>query len=332
MALASIAGVAASEYLRREVTDQAPPDPMGGLHELAEPTEILPIDSLTLSSGDRLLRRVLETLERRPVVASRVRQRIHLDDQELSGAGVYFQKGVGKQRRTRWEIQSRGTDGAASLLQVLEDGRYLWTDRLLNGRRRVTRVDLNRLRTALYSQPRDGNSGVDVDPELAMVLSRGGLSQLIAELSRQMQFALINSQSTQKAEWLTLVGRWKPSALNRIWPHADAEGSRWPKQLPQRVVLQVKSADLFPYVIEYHNDQGSDASTAAGDDADGEPLGRFEFYEVQFAGAVDDRHFAYAPGAIQWSDVTSDVLRRLRTPAIPAMVAVDRTKRRPSPR
>ena len=284
-------------------------------------------------SADDWMKRILETLERRLTISCRVLQRVRLDDEELDGVGFYLQKGIGKQRRTRWEVQSQDADGVASYVQVLKDGRYLWTDRSRDGRRTVSRIDLNWLRTLLYSQTPEEQAGMRVAPELALIMARGGLSQLIAELSDQMHFQLAVADSSTTAEYLTIVGSWKPDALARLWPEArDGQATHWPSQLPWQVTLQVGRNDFFPHVIEYYKGK-VEAATGQGGGviADG-TLARFEFFEVDFARAVDDRHFNYAAGETQWADETTAAIRRLRK-SDPEQVAVtERFMQRVAPR
>jgi hypothetical protein len=264
------------------------------------------------SSGDPWLASVAAALERQSHMTARIRQRVNLKGEEFAGIGAFWQRGVGRQRSTRLELQTHAGAATASFVQVLDQNRRLWTDRKNELRRSVTRVDVNQLRAKLLNLPIGDSDGEFSGVESKMLLARGGLTQLIAELQRQFYFEAAHATGPDAAMRVTLVGRWKQSELDSRWPNLNsaAPTANWPEHLPFEVVLQVGRGDLFPYVIEYRRVLAGRKAGATGR-CPTALLVRFEFYDVRFDADIEDRRFTYTP-IDDWEEVTHEEFERLR--------------------
>ena len=283
-------------------------------HELPETP--LPVLDAT-ATGDQFLAEVLATLERRPSVAARLRHQARLHEDTLMGSGKYWQRGVGNQRVTRWEMQTQLAGQAASYVQVF-DGNHLWTDRTLPSGRAVHRLDVGRLQSRLRAAAA-GTRGLPAkaqwEPLVAAAAGQGGLTEMLADLLRRYTFAPPRSAQLNGLAVYALVGQWRRTELEKLWPElATAEDmSNWPRQLPHHVLLLVGKNNLFPYVVEHRRVEDAHLATSApGDRPTRDPLVRYELFEVEFAAALDDSLFEFKPGDVQWTDETTLVLERLR--------------------
>jgi hypothetical protein len=282
------------------------------------------------SDGNALMTRVVKTLEHWPNVAAQFRQVVRIADEPLSGAGEYWQQGVGNQRRTCWQWQTLVEDQKAVFRQVYDKNSHLWTDCRFPERRTVTRVDLIALRRELnllgdssgqgrageLGQSRTGEREEDLE-----ILARGGLSQLVAELRQCFTFGPPTVVVEEGRPLLVVVGRWRAEALSREWPSLapDAAGG-WPAHLPHHVVVKVGQSEFFPYVIEYR--RGADAALVGQTAATADPLARYEFFDVRWAVTMPERLFEFTATDVDWHDVTARTLERLRPPKPVAEVAL----------
>jgi hypothetical protein len=293
--------------------------------------EVASIDSKEpppTGNDDRLILEVLETLERRPNIAAKLRQSARLGDDRLSGEGAFWQQGVGNQRRTRWDLTTLVAGERAFVTQVF-NGELLWTDRKLPSSRKVTRVDISTLRRQVGAGPEGAGQGGPLSGEtMPELLARGGVSQLVASLHRSFTFGPRQTLRRGDRTMLALIGRWRPEQLERFWPGAGTMSpADWPAHLPHHVVLYIDANDRFPYFVEY---RGGDQADLAGS-ADAyyparEALASFEFIEVQFAAAMPADIFEFTPPDISWHDITSRLVDELRPP--PAAAPEVNTARR----
>jgi hypothetical protein len=275
-------------------------------------------------NGDAVMKRALGALERWPNLAGRFRQSMRVGDELQSGIGEYWQQGVGNQRRTCWQWQTLVDGQQAVFVQVYDCNSHLWTDVRFPERRSVSRVNVASLRRDLAvavdaagAGPR-GASAAELE-----VLARGGLSQLVAELRRAFAFGPPAAIVEQDRPMIALVGRWREEALYRQWQSLspDSPGD-WPGHLPHHVVVKLGREDFFPYVVEYR--RAADADLADSVAGVGDPLARFEFFEVRWGVVnIDERLFEFMPADVDWRDETAATLERLRpTPPPPAPMPV----------
>lgn len=268
-------------------------------------------------SGDQFVAEVLATLQGRPSIAARLRHQSRLHENVVTGAGRYWQRGVGNQQVSRWETQTQVAGTTASYVQIF-DGNHLWTDRTLPSGRKVHRLDVGRLQSRRRTEAVAARSlkvAAEWEPLLAAAEGQGGLTEMLADVLRRFTFAPPRSSQLNGLTVYVLVGQWRKTELEKLWPElAKSSTPTWPRQLPHHVLLLVGQSNLFPYVIEYRRVEDAQLATSAtGDRPTHDPLLRYELYEVQFAAAMDDSLFEYKPGDVQWSDETTLVLERLRS-------------------
>lgn len=264
--------------------------------------------------GDSLVRRVLDNLERRPNAGAKVRQSTRLEGDTLAGTGVYWQQGVENLRRTYWRLQCVAGDEPSSYTQVFT-GQELWIDRRVRDERKVTRVDVGRVARVLNVAGGAGGWSQSNRASASPVLwARGGVSQLVAELTRCFEFSPPVETRCDDVPALAMIGRWRSEELALAWPGLEPDAAAWPAHLPQHVLVVVGAADLFPRLVEYRRgSQASLAESASANTLSADPLARFEFFEWNIAAAIPPGVFEFAAVDIDWRDVTERVIERLRS-------------------
>lgn len=270
------------------------------------------------SDGDRLLARVLSTLDQRMNIYAKVRQAVRTSGADLTGEGEYWQEGRGNQRRTCWQLKTV-VAGETALFSQVYDGDFLWTDRRLPpAARLVTRIDVESVRRQLaMAEYLPDRSAAGIAKQELLV--RGGLTQLFAELQRCFAFTPPQPVRSGERTALAVVGRWRDAELRREWPSLAGEAVAWPAHLPHHVLVQIDSDTLFPSLVEYRGaDEAVLADSAAAFFPTRKPLARYEFIDVQFTAAMPDHLFQFAPAQLDWQDVTARTLERLRPPPAPA--------------
>jgi hypothetical protein len=272
----------------------------------------------TWVEGNALIDRVLATLERRPNIAAQFRQLLQVGAEPLSGAGEYWQQGVGNTRRTCWQWKTMVAGEPATFCQILDKDHQLWTDARLPGERTVTYVKVSNVRRDLEAARGLGQGGAGGDPQQLELLARGGLSQLVAELRRCFEFGPPLTVTVEGRAALAVIGRWRPDALAREWPSLKAESpGGWPAPLPHHVAVVIGELDFFPYVVEYRRGADADLADAPGAPMARSPLARYEFHDVEYTATMREQLFEFPSTDVEWKDVTNEVVDRLR-PAPPA--------------
>lgn len=272
--------------------------------------ELLPDESRATIEAADLVERAARNLLQYRSLAARIRHRIDLYDQPLTGSGVYQQWGRGQEpRRLRLELKLHVAGQTASLQQI-GDGRFLWDRRDILGKVSLSRVDLRKIRQAQDQLGADA-SGAGFDGWLAL----GGLPQLLTGINESFQFTTAEPAQLGKLPTWVVVGTWRDEALVRLFPSkngAPAGRASMPTQAPQRVLV-VLGADqnipLFPYRIEY---QRIKAGGGAGEGPQFEPMAKLQLFEVQPGAELDPEAFRYDPGNQEVVDETQALLRRLR--------------------
>src|SRR4051812_21497787 len=90
-----------------DVAASVPLAPLAPLRERQVPnsSEVIQVafsSPIPQTPAQRILERTRDELDRLPHFSARVRYRVALFDQELIGAGTYFQSGVGQQKKLRY--------------------------------------------------------------------------------------------------------------------------------------------------------------------------------------------------------------------------------------
>lgn len=268
------------------------------------------VSQATPGAGDATVLRVLDNLERWPNLAAKIRQSVHVGDNHLSGAGEYWQQGVGNLRRTAWRLQTIEGEKTTSYEQVFT-GKYLWTDRRLADEPRVTRVDVERVARELNLEDDQFENRTQFEMP-TILLARGGLSQLVAELHRCFAFDEPMAARHEDKPVDVLIGNWRPEVLEQVWPGLVAGGA-WPAHLPHHVLVAA-GRDNIPYLIEYRGShQANLVESPSGLAPSIDPMARYEFFEVRFNVTMPERIFEYASNDVKWRDVTARAIERLRT-------------------
>lgn len=319
-ALAVVGGYFAAQMLAKRRSSLAPKTQQASTERGASSE-----GATTWVEGNALIDRVLATLELRPNIAAQFRQWLQVGAEPLSGAGEYWQQGVGNTRRTCWRWKTMVAGEPATFCQILDKDHQLWTDSRLP-QRTVTYVKVSNVRRDLEAARASGQGGAGGDPQQLELLARGGLSQLIAELRRCFEFGPPQSATVEGRAALAVVGRWRPEALAREWPSLKADApAGWPAPLPHHVAIVIGEKDLFPYVIEYRRGADAGLANAPGAQIAGSPLARYEFHNVDYTATKREQLFEFPSTDVEWKDITSEVVERLR-PAPP--VVADQTAHR----
>ena len=280
-------------------------------------------------NDDPLILEVLDFMERRPNIVARLRQSVSVGDDQLAGEGVFWQQGVGNQRRTRWDLKTVVAGETAFVTQIY-DGDAVWTDRKLPAGRKVTRVEVSTLRRDLTAPNGEQQGGAASDDGMPELLARGGISQLVASLHRSYSFGSRTSLQWGERRVWAVIGQWRPPQLDRYWTGlSTSDPSHWPSHLPHHVLLYIDEREKFPYLVEYRG--AAQSALATSSDAlypARDPLARFEFIDVQIAAAMPADTFQFTPpenGA--WTDITSRVIEELRPPPAPVVEAEGTARR-----
>ena len=198
--------------------------------------------------AQRILERTRYELDRLEHFSARVRVRIALFDQELIGAGTYFQSGVGQEKKLRCELRLQTGDTVIGALQVC-DGRYVWTNTETFGGPMLTRIDLRRLRH------RREQLNAELPEEL---WAWGGMPKLLKNLEATFQWdqAQAGYLEADKTPAWSIRGMWRGEEYARLVPQqagqiAGGVLGGFPPQLPGSVTLYIRQNDYFPQRIEY---------------------------------------------------------------------------------
>lgn len=284
------------------------------------------VDSSQTLPGAELLAESARRLLALPNLECKIRQRVELFDQQISGVGSYSQWSPtpSERPRVRWELKFQVGQDVASIQQI-NDGRFFWSRRDLPGEQSLSRIDLRTVRDVLQREAR-------LPPDLVMRnwMALGGLSRLVHGLNEHFQFGLAQPRLVDDTPVWVLVGTWKPEILALLVPSVKGPIEqrqpvpieRLPAHLPDVVVI-VMSRDsrlpAFPYRIEYRRSRRgetrgtaperngmSDANSAAelggitmDGLADAAEIAVLDFYEVNLEAELEPQRFAFQPPASQ---------------------------------
>jgi hypothetical protein len=285
--------------------------------------------------GGEVMRRVLSMLEQRASIAARIRHQMNYEDQHLYGTGSYWQKGRGQSLRVRLELKFAGLE--ASLIQV-SNGRFLWSDRQLPIGRRVSLVDLRRLRAEAATS--DERQAIDpgraawspIEPEL--LAFHGGLPMLMGSLDKNFEFSRPQPmrlnyspplvKEAKSVRVLATVGRWRPDRLVQIAgksesdPRMPPNPADLPERFPTDVLVLVGQENDFPYRVEYRRSFAEASGNLNADPSalyqlTAEPLVVLEFFDEEFDGNISESWFQYEqPAEIEVDDETSRLVDQIR--------------------
>jgi len=272
-------------------TQQGPATPQGAAGKAIN------VDGL---DGNQVLSMAVERLHSYSGIGARVRHRVELFQQQLMGAGHYWQ-GPSGSLQSRLELQLQTDKKVCSWLQVC-DGKTLWTYQQFVESRQLTQVDVQKVLAA--------TDGQTASPSAPMSLGIGGLPEMLRRLNQSFTFAAPEPGTLGQWPVMRLVGTWKPQMLKLLLPEQaqaieggkEADLDDLAAHVPHRVTLYLGQRDLFPYRIEYeHPDLPS-----------GQPMLAMEFFEVRFDLPVDPERFTYRPSYRKVEDRTAQYIQQLR--------------------
>jgi hypothetical protein len=292
-------------------------------------------------AGDQLIVRARNQLERRASVSAKMRHQISLDGRQLFGVGNYFQQGSGEAMRVRLELLASSDETA--MVQI-SNGRELWTDQRLPIARRITRLNLTKLRYELTRDEQDFDelrpgaaTWSTFEPEFSSVY--GGLPTLFASLSAHFEFL-----PPQPMRWtptppiaglpesvpvFAVVGHWRPESLAILLPE-QKPGQKLPERLPQEVLILFGQNDLFPYRIEYRpalTPPVMPGQPIAPFQLGRNPLVLLELSEVAFDVPIAAGQFDFSPGDAEWDDRTAEAVEAMRQARQVRMAAQEAARR-----
>ncbi len=262
---------------------------------------------------ESLMQQALAALAAQRSISARIRLHTDLFGNQLVGAGVYLQQGLGAERQLRLEIKIPVGERLATLQQVC-DGNFLWQYHDLADKPALTRVDIRRVQQAM-----EGDADAKPAPDLRNGFPFGGLPQLIDSLRQSFRFTHMQAGQLDSLNVWVVGGTWRPEALAPISPELARQASdgqpldlkKLPPQMPEEVLLYLGQDDLFPYRIEYRRRAVQQGKKAAANGGDLLPILIVELYEVRMNSPIDPQQFAYRPGSLEVLDTTEQMLKSL---------------------
>jgi hypothetical protein len=277
--------------------------------------------------AEGLFLRVSQSVDSYDSIECATRHQIELFDHQILGAGRYYQQGHGLRRLVRFEQRSQIGNRTITLFEVA-DGNFLWNYRESPAGATLSRVDLQRVFQAWDQSRRAAPIAAAREPVA------DGLPKLLEGIANDFRFErVLDGRLGDRAVWI-VEGTWKPEKLAAAVPDQKAnieagrpiDLKRLPPQLPERIVLVVAQANLFPCRLEYlrrtsNATSNSAASQGRAGEGSAEPAGyrslvTIEWFDVQLNRPIDPRKFIYQPGTQGYDDKTEAYLKTLNlTPA-----------------
>ena len=193
-----------------------------------------------------LIKRAAHALNHSVPLTARIRYKINLFGESISGPGRYLQKGQGT-RLTRLQFEF-GIDQSAVEFHQFCDGDNLYTLSIAGDKQNLEFVDLRQL-DALQQE-------VTTSSRVKNWLSVGSLTGLMEQLSMHFDFTEVKESTLDSIPVIVCTGQWKSAALQRLLEGqtsanaAQKEKVHWqhlPKHLPHRVRLTLGVDQRFPY-------------------------------------------------------------------------------------
>ncbi len=255
----------------------------------------------------KLVAAAIQTMENHRSVSAEIRhEEKSLLGRSFIGTGTYHEQRQAGLRQMRLHLSIPSGNEVSSLVHVC-DGQYFWKHRNLLGDAKLSRIDLAKVHRAL-----NANENLSNPERSGKLLGMGGLPGLLRGLQEAFDFT-----SAQPGQWgeeklpvWKLSGRWKTEYLIRAMPGqkealekgAEADLSRLPELLPDRVILILGQDILFPYRIEYHRtDEGVDRKIAT-----------MSLHHIKIDAPIEPSRFLYNPGQTDFVDETAEFIESLK--------------------
>jgi len=290
-----------------------------------------------------------QLLDRADSISARIRNQAELLDHPIRGTGLYLQQGHGPRRLTRMELRSQAEGEATTFLEIC-DGHILWSLHASEVAVRpaapppagqqsqtpaaaapaapsLSKVDLDRVWQAWEQTANEGRLDAARFPTVA------GLPKLLDGIRHKFHFTRATEGRLGDVAVWTVEGRWRADELAAAVPDQRAailagrpiDLKKFPKQLPERILLDIGRDDQVPYRIRYLRRGGNSGSgggageggSSEADDGNRLPAGyhvivSMELFEVRLGGPIDPRQFIYQPSSgLQVLDATEGYLKAL---------------------
>lgn len=260
----------------------------------------------------QLLHTAAQAFKQHASIAASVRQQGQLDGIRIWGSGSYLQQGRGANLRSRLELNFNIGGQTNHLLEV-NDGRYLWSDRLIGYNRTITQIDVERVRSA---QRETRTVSVKPSPQLTF---HTGLATLLPALEEYFNFAPPRLELLEDLPVYLLRGRWKPrvtgidtTTKKRMPGDGLSPGKRLPGHVPRGVHLYLGRDDLFPYRVDFCDPAGKEEVPSVETATNDTIFFRLELFNLHLSATIDGQQFVYQPDRkLEVIDATDKYLKRL---------------------
>ena len=255
--------------------------------------------------GNRMVAEAQRRVEAAPSIVARIRHKTNVFGQQLVGAGEYWQLKSRDKIKTRLDLSIRTEDQLTSLSHI-NDGRYLWIHENRGGERRISRIELEKVRT----------SGRDEESSSMKSIGMGGLPRLLASLRRNFEFRSPQAITFEGVPVWAVVGDWRPNRLARFLKRSgtnvNADEPIRPQDLPpyfpSRVFILFGRDGLFPYRIEYQKE----TRQVRSDVQQNGPLSTMDLFRVRVGASIDPIQFRYDPENLRINDDTTRFLKSIQ--------------------
>ncbi len=228
----------------QQVVPGMPPSGEGYYPRVAWNTGVPANDPET--NHNHLIAAAARSLANSPPLQAKLRFKINLFDEQISGPGKYYQKGQGT-RLSRIEFEFGFHQSGVQLHQFC-DGQMLYNLTIAGEKKNLDFVDLREL-DALQQT-------VASSSRVASWLSVGSLTGLMEQLANHFEFTAVESVQLDTIPAICCTGQWKASALKRLLEGQIEAGAvrdglvRWqqlPVHLPHQIRLTLGKDNRFPY-------------------------------------------------------------------------------------
>jgi outer membrane lipoprotein-sorting protein len=254
--------------------------------------------------AEEFLERVRQELQKHRSIKAEMSQVVSIGDQQFKITGEYLSSGL--KLRLKYTIDSaQGVQG--EMLEVC-DGKELSTLlQVMDSPPSVTQRNVQQILEAAAAASNQKVPEATLNGELGM----GGLTTLLASLSRNMTFDAMKADESNGHSVTMIQGRWKKERIAGVQKEG---GDGLPPFFPDLVQIHVNSKTLFPEKIHYLKKQVQN-SKSQGPKKSLKALLSLEFRDVGFDGPVDDDTFLFlVPPKVIPVDVTKQYLDRLTAP------------------
>lgn len=273
--------------------------------------------------GQALMQEAAKALQKLTSLEVKMRYKAIAFDQEVMGAGQYWQLGEGPEKLMRMDLKIASAGGDIFQQEVCTKDHF-WTRKMLPLEEKaiLERVDLLRLRTAIA---RVSQQDTTVESRAWMML--GGLPRILGQLEQSYTFLPPKTVQAKGGTLWLIRGRLRPdwvAALGNGKPEVTSElGEQVPIEVDVYLGKETIGPELFPFRIEYYRfaDKQKKKSWLMPDEkaepilsSQQEPLTllmSLEFLQPQQDVDLDPRFFEFDPGDAEYDDGTQSCLSRL---------------------